>query len=293
MTETEFRERRDKTLDAIVMARMRERISGEDEESEFLRLAAAATLMGRFPMNGLTAPPETSEIFLPISSASSPVETPLEPPAVTREVTSGNAGETGETQEEMKPEASPPAPTTRFVRSEEEQRKTSESMKASWARRRGQEAIEEATSARPEPALIPQAEQRMRVPGSSGAIFEARMYILTCIEKGEGISARVVENMTLLDTSTVRKMIAEIQLEAKRNGLGKKSATPVEPPKPRPPWWEESLMRKCIYCGEPIEPKVFTRGYEARDTYLRREYCGQECYHQKRRQDFQNGRTAQ
>lgn len=74
----------------------------------------------------------------------------------------------------------------------------------------------EPSASAPPPApsvkLEPEPQQQK---GSAGAVFEARVYVLSCVEKNEGVNIRIVMNLTGWDRPVAMKFIHELQEEAK------------------------------------------------------------------------------
>lgn len=264
----------------------RHTVSLNDTESEYLTdlllsdlfpapTTATWTIPTPAPMT-VQISPETS--VEPVVSTLATLETadaPAEPPS-------------GETQEELIPDKTSPAPLI---------------------------IPQPQTVIEPSPVVVvsPESvEKPTNQPGSSGAIYEARMYALSQIEKGNGIHTRIIANLTGWDAATVRKFVCEIQDEWKRRKECKKSAEvetgyisvvdillaateeiedeeeviepapePVteKPSRGLPPWWSQEMARYCPVCHLMIQPAYYEgcQKWEQKDAYLSRKSCGKAC----------------
>lgn len=212
-----------------------------------------------------------------ISESSAETETPDASPA-------------GETQEEVSPPL--PSPVTPVIQ-------------------QPQTAMQQPPAATVASETVEKPAESLNAPGSSGAIYEARMYALSQIEKGEGIHTRIIANLTGWDAATVRKFACEIQDEWKRRKECKKSASVEEaiedgfdalmaaiseeaeeeviepepepvadkPARELPPWWSLDIAKYCPVCHMLIQPAYYEgcHKWEQKDAYKARKTCGMAC----------------
>lgn len=214
---------RDALLEVIVAERVNAELPGEGRMVAFARNLTLSALLGRFPANGSQSAPPAESAPLPFSlSPAPPVETAPTIRASDAEApgTPPGAGETPEAGDAPTP---PPGKTRRP--------------------RNGQRncPAHETSSPAPAPSVSPtpaapvpyQAEsgasvtlpmsrepeperEASHVPGSCGALYETRCYVLNCVEKRQAVNLRVVMNLTGWDRPTANKFVHELQDEGKR-----------------------------------------------------------------------------
>lgn len=205
MTDTQILiEQRDRLLDSIVDAHLAAELPGNSDTMAFARTIVRSALLGR--LGPLTAP-ETNTVVMP---ALPPMQIPISPDppveTVPEEAATPDSGVPGSPSsgeapgKELVVEPSPATPKQRGGKRE-------------GAGRRPANAKAEQLH------QPPAKEETLNQPDSTGAIFEARVYVLNCIEKRQGVSSRIVENLTGWDKPTSGKFIRQLMDEAQQKGL--------------------------------------------------------------------------
>lgn len=160
----------------ILSERCQQELPGDTPLVTTARKLLLVGLLGRLPTNGhADAPQNTLPVPLSLSPVS-PVETAPEVSIDTPGAVAPGESLAGETPEEVVATAPPPGDLSE-----------------------------------PEAVVIP--IDRERQPGSSGAIYEARIHVLTCLDKNRGVELRAVRNLTGWDAITASKFIRDIQDE--------------------------------------------------------------------------------
>lgn len=180
MTEQALIEQRDRLLDQIVDAHLLAEMPGESDTMQFARTLTRSALLGRLEPLPFAGPAVVRASLPPADVSISP-----DPLVETAEAC-----------------ASPDLPEHPGC--------------GVPGRPTGETPEEE--SVETSPPVTPVSAVPANVPGSSGAIFEARVYVLNCIEKRHPVSSRVVENLTGWDKPQAQKFVRELMDEAQRKG---------------------------------------------------------------------------
>lgn len=152
----------------------------------------------------------------------------------------------------------------------------------------------------PAPRVVEASEPSpAKEKGSSGAIFEARIYVLSCLEKGNTIQKRVVANLTGMADEDVGKFISALHEEARQKGLIKVSKAKPKPWESSedseeeapsttegetPAWWTPEKQRHCQVCEEPLPIRRIGKYFQSEGQYEHRRYCSRTCAGKGRKQ---------
>ena len=206
MTDTQILiEQRDRLLDSIVDAHLAAELPGNSDTMAFARTIVRSALLGRL---GPLAAPESAAVVMP---ALPPMQIPISPDPP---VETANPSEGAATPASGVPgsSSSGEAPGEGLVVEPPQATPKQRGGKREGAGRRPANAKAEQVQ------QPPAKEATINPSGSSGAIFESRVYVLNCIEKRQGVSSRIVENLTGWDKPTSGKFIRQLMDEARQKG---------------------------------------------------------------------------